>query len=60
MEEYRVLRELVESLEKDLVRFLEKGNNSAGTRVTVGTRKVKEAADDLRRVLLTIKKEKRA
>jgi hypothetical protein len=57
MEEYIKLKELVESLEKDLLKFLNKGNSSAGTRVTLGMRAVKQQADILRKEVLRIKRE---
>ena len=59
MEEYIKLKELVESLEKDLLKFLNKGNSSAGTRVTLGMRAVKEQANILRNEVLRIKRERK-
>lgn len=57
MEEYLKLKEMVESLEKDVLKFMNKGNSSAGTRVTVGVRHIKGLADELRKRILQIKKE---
>jgi len=59
MEEYIKLKELIDSLEKDLLKFLNKGNSSAGTRVTLGMRAVKQQANILRGEVLRIKKERK-
>jgi len=48
MEKYNELKSLIASIEDDAVKFYEKGNNAAGTRVRTGLQKVKALAQDIR------------
>lgn len=48
MEKYNELKSLIASIEDDAVKFYEKGNNAAGTRVRTGLQKVKSLAQDIR------------
>ncbi len=57
MKEFEDLKLLLESLNKDVKKFSEKGNFSAGTRVSVAMRSVIEGAKRLRDRIIEIKKE---
>jgi len=57
MEKYNELKSLIASIEDDAVKFYEKGNNAAGTRVRTGLQKVKTLAQDIRNEV-TAKKNK--
>jgi len=48
MEKYNELKTLIASIEDDAVKFYEKGNSAAGTRVRTGLQKVKALAQDIR------------
>ena len=48
MNRYAQLRELLLSLETDFVKFYEKGNKAAGTRVRKGMQDLKVLAQDIR------------
>lgn len=48
MENYEKIKELVESMQKDMEAFYEKGNKSAGTRVRNACQDLKKLAQDLR------------
>ena len=48
MENYKKLKELVESIGEDVTKFDEKGNNAAGTRVRVAMQSIKKIAQDIR------------
>ena len=47
----------VQSLEEDFIKFYEKGNNAAGTRVRGGMQKLKELAQDIRKGVQEMKNE---
>jgi len=48
MEKYNELKALIASIEDDAVKFYEKGNNAAGTRVRTGLQQVKALAQEIR------------
>jgi len=48
MENYEKIKELVESMSKDIEAFYVKGNKSAGTRVRTACQDLKKLAQDLR------------
>ncbi len=48
MEKYTKLKELISSLEEDISKFYEKGNQAAGTRVRKGMQDLKSLAQDIR------------
>jgi hypothetical protein len=55
MENYENLKQLVASLEDDVVKFYEKGNNAAGTRLRKGCQEVKNLCQDIRVEVSNIK-----
>ncbi|GGC49145.1 histone H1 [Parapedobacter defluvii] len=55
MEKYNELKTLIASIEDDAVKFYEKGNNAAGTRVRTGLQKVKALAQDIRNAVTAAK-----
>ncbi len=48
MENYEKIKELVESMSKDMEAFYVQGNKSAGTRVRTACQELKKLAQDLR------------
>jgi len=56
MDKYNELKELILELEDDAVKFFEKGNKSAGTRVRKSLQDVKKLAQELRISIQEIKK----
>jgi len=56
MDKYNELKELILELEEDAIKFFEKGNKSAGTRVRKSLQDVKKIAQDLRISIQEIKK----
>lgn len=48
MKRFDEIRELVMALEEDFVKFYEKGNQAAGTRVRKGMQELKSLAQDIR------------
>lgn len=56
MEKYNELRVLVENLEDDMMKFYEKGNKAAGTRVRKTLQDVKKLAQDVRIEIQNMKK----
>ena len=48
MNRYAQLREMLLSLETDFIKFYEKGNKAAGTRVRKGMQNLKVLAQDIR------------
>ncbi|MBB5645763.1 histone H1 [Pedobacter cryoconitis] len=48
MENFKVLKELVLSLEKDANAFFTKGNKTAGTRLRIALQKSKSLAQNIR------------
>jgi exonuclease VII small subunit len=57
MQEYEKIKQLVASLEEDVIKFYEKGNNLAGTRVRKGLQELKKAAQDMRIAVQSAKKD---
>lgn len=58
MEKYNELKALIASIEEDAVKFYEKGNNAAGTRVRTGLQKVKALAQEIRNSVTAAKNTK--
>ena len=55
MERFNQLKDLVMSLEDDFIKFYEKGNKAAGTRVRKGMQDLKVLAQDIRKEVQDIK-----
>ena len=55
MNRYSELRELVGSFEKDFIKFYEKGNKSAGTRVRKAMNELKKKAQEIRKEVQEMK-----
>lgn len=55
MSRFQELKDLVQSFEKDFVKFYEKGNKSAGTRVRKSMNELKRKAQDIRKEVQEIK-----
>lgn len=55
MDKYNKLRELILGLEEDAVKFYDKNNNAAGTRVRKGMQEIKDLAQDIRKEVQDIK-----
>ncbi|MGB5874883.1 MAG: histone H1 [Bacteroidota bacterium] len=55
MDRLQELKDLVASFEKDFVKFFEKGNKSAGTRVRKHMNELKRKAQDIRKEIQEIK-----
>jgi hypothetical protein len=55
MNRLQELRELLNSFEKDFVKFYEKGNKSAGTRVRKHMNELKRKAQEIRKEIQDIK-----
>lgn len=55
MSKLQELRELVDSFEKDFVKFYDKGNKSAGTRVRKAMNDLKRKAQEIRKEVQEIK-----
>lgn len=45
---YKELLDLINSLEDDFIKFYDKGNNAAGTRVRKGMQELKNLAQEIR------------
>lgn len=60
MSRLQELRDLVESFEKDFVKFYEKGNKSAGTRVRKNMNDLKRKAQEIRKEVQEIKAQAKA
>ena len=56
MKEYEKIKQLVAAIEEDVIKFFEKGNNLAGTRVRKGLQDLKKAAQDMRIAVQDMKK----
>ena len=59
MEEFENLKAIIESLEGDVTKFVEKGNKTAGTRVSKTMRDVINAAKSVRNKVSVMKKERK-
>ena len=55
MSRMQELRDLVNSFEKDFIKFYEKGNKSAGTRVRKAMNELKKKAQEIRKEVQDIK-----
>ncbi len=55
MSRFTELRDLLNSFEKDFIKFYEKGNKSAGTRVRKEMNELKKKAQDIRKEVQQIK-----
>ena len=56
MKEYEKIKQLVTALEEDVIKFAEKGNNAAGTRVRKGLQEIKRACQEMRDAVQTLKR----
>ncbi len=55
MERFSKLQSLVEGLEEDFVKFFEKGNKAAGTRIRKGMQELKVLAQEIRKEVQDMK-----
>jgi cytochrome c556 len=55
MSRFTELQELLNSFEKDFIKFYEKGNKSAGTRVRKDMNELKRKAQEIRKEIQDIK-----
>ncbi len=55
MSRFTELRDLLTTFEKDFIKFYEKGNKSAGTRVRKHMNELKRKAQDIRKEIQDIK-----
>lgn len=55
MKKFEELKALVSGIESDAVKFYDKGNAAAGTRLRNGLQKIKAAATDIRKEVTTLK-----
>lgn len=55
MKRFEELRDLAMGLEDDFLKFYEKGNKAAGTRVRKGMQELKKLAQDIRAEVTSIK-----
>lgn len=58
MEKFNQLKSLVQGIEEDAVKFFEKGNSAAGTRVRKGMQDLKNLAQEIRNEVTEIKNSK--
>ncbi|MFN8164978.1 MAG: histone H1 [Bacteroidia bacterium] len=56
MKEYEEIKRLVAAIEEDVIKFSEKGNAAAGTRVRKGLQDIKRACQSMRDAIQDIKK----
>ncbi len=56
MKEYEKIKQLLASIEEDVIKFSEKGNAAAGTRVRKGLQDVKRACQEMRDAIQEVKK----
>ncbi len=56
MKEYEKIKQLVSALEEDVIKFGDKGNNAAGTRVRKGLQDIKRACQEMRDAVQAAKK----
>jgi len=56
MKEYEKIKQLVAALEEDVIKFGDKGNNAAGTRVRKGLQDIKRACQEMRDAVQAQKK----
>jgi cytochrome c556 len=60
MNRFQELQELVASFEKDFIKFYEKGNKSAGTRIRKSMNELKRKAQEIRKEIQEIKAQQQA
>lgn len=58
MEKFEKLQIILDEARKDLVKFFEKENDSAGTRLRAALKDLKTTADDLRKEIQEVRKER--
>ena len=56
MKEYEKIKQLVAVIEEDVLKFSEKGNAAAGTRVRKGLQDIKRACQEMRDAVQAAKK----
>lgn len=56
MSKYDDLKNILAGMEPDIIKFYEKGNHAAGTRIRKQLQDLKRAANDMRNEIQTIKK----
>jgi hypothetical protein len=56
MQEYEKIKMLVAAIEEDVLKFAEKGNAAAGTRVRKGLQDIKRACQEMRDAVQSKKK----
>lgn len=56
MKEYEKIKQLIAAIEEDVLKFSEKGNAAAGTRVRKGLQDVKRACQEMRDAVQAVKK----
>lgn len=56
MKEYEKVKQLVAAIEEDVLKFSEKGNAAAGTRVRKGCQDIKRACQEMRDAVQAAKK----
>ena len=56
MKEYERIKQILASIEEDVIKFSEKGNAAAGTRVRKGLQDVKRACQEMRDAIQELKK----
>ena len=56
MKEYEKIKQLLSAIEEDVIKFSEKGNAAAGTRVRKGLQDVKRACQEMRDAIQDLKK----
>lgn len=56
MREYENIKQLVAAIEEDVIKFSEKGNAAAGTRVRKGLQDIKRACQEMRDAIQAAKK----
>ena len=56
MKEYEKIKQLLSAIEEDVIKFSEKGNAAAGTRVSKGLQDVKRACQEMRDAIQDLKK----
>jgi hypothetical protein len=56
MQEYEKVKMLVAAIEEDVIKFSEKGNAAAGTRVRKGLQDIKRACQEMREAIQAKKK----
>ncbi len=56
MKEYEKIKQILAAIEEDVIKFSEKGNAAAGTRVRKGLQDVKRACQEMRDAIQDLKK----